>query len=90
MLFCSPHLTTLCFTSVGWSLYLSWTNGSPKESYMGQLELLAAPAALSTWAAELTAKQVIHFVDNDSAAANLVRGYSPDGPSRLHETHESN
>lgn len=44
---------------------------------MGQLELLAAPAALSTWEDMLQGRQVIHFVDNDSAAANLVRGYSP-------------
>ena len=49
----------------------------PKQSYMGQLELLAAPVALATWQKLLTGKRVIHFVDNDSASACLVKGYSP-------------
>ena len=44
---------------------------------MGQLEILAGPAALLTWPDILRNNQVIHFIDNDSAAANLVRGYSP-------------
>lgn len=44
---------------------------------MGQLELLACPVALHTWTELLDSKQVIHFVDNDSAAAGLVKGYSP-------------
>ena len=61
---CSPSKT----------LVASWL---PKENYMGQLEILAGPAALTTWGASLRGQQVIHFVDNDSAAANLVRGYSP-------------
>ena len=29
------------------------------------------------WEDDLRRRQVIHFVDNDSAAANLVRGNSP-------------
>ena len=49
----------------------------PKSTYMGQLELLACPAALRTWSHKLENTQLIHFVDNDSAAAGLVRGYSP-------------
>jgi len=49
----------------------------PKQSYMGQLELLAAPTALATWQKLLAGKRVIHFVDNDSASACLVKGYSP-------------
>ena len=49
----------------------------PKSTYMGQLELLACPAALRTWSKQLSNSQLIHFVDNDSAAAGLVRGYSP-------------
>lgn len=48
----------------------------PKETYMGQLEILAGPLAISTWSSILTQRQVIHFVDNDSAAACLVKGYS--------------
>ena len=49
----------------------------PKQSYMGQLELLAAPVALATWSNKLQGKRLIHFVDNDSASACLVKGYSP-------------
>ena len=44
---------------------------------MGQLELLACPVALATWPDLLKSSAVIHFVDNDSAAAGLVRGFSP-------------
>eukprot|EP00435_Cladocopium_sp_Y103_P058671 s40_g20.t1 len=49
----------------------------PKKSFMGQLELLAAPCAFETWAEHLQSREVILFTDNDSAAANLVKGYSP-------------
>ncbi len=49
----------------------------PKQSYMGQLETLACPLALYTWSAKLRRKRVLLFVDNDSAASCLVRGYSP-------------
>jgi len=49
----------------------------PKETHMGQLELLACPLALATWHDLLRSAAVLHFVDNDSAAAGLVRGFSP-------------
>ena len=49
----------------------------PKSTYMGQLELLAAPFALSTWKTRLQNRPVLLFIDNDSAASNLVKGYSP-------------
>ena len=49
----------------------------PRQNYMGQLELLAAPFALSTWPDRLRSRSIILFVDNDSAASNLVKGYSP-------------
>eukprot|EP00435_Cladocopium_sp_Y103_P053256 s448_g17.t1 len=49
----------------------------PKTTYMGQLEVLAAPVALQTWGPQLHGHQIIHFIDNDAAAASLVRGYSP-------------
>ena len=55
----------------------------PKQTYMGQLEVLAAPLSLSTWQSTLAHKQVIHFVDNDSAASGLVRGYSQKVDSSL-------
>ena len=44
---------------------------------MGQLEAFAGPVAFDTCFEHLEGKQVIHFVDNDSATACLIRGYSP-------------
>ena len=44
---------------------------------MGQLELLAAPFAFSTWQDRIQNRSLILFIDNDSAAASLVKGYSP-------------
>ena len=55
-------------------LLLAWQQ---RKSYMGQLEILAAYFGLSTWSSRLTSRKVLLFVDNDSAGANLVRGYSP-------------
>ena len=49
----------------------------PKASYMGQLELLAAPFSLSTWENPLYQRPILLWIDNDSAASNLVTGYSP-------------
>ena len=49
----------------------------PRVTYMGQLEILAGPIALATWADHVGDRQVIHFVDNDAASACLVKGYSP-------------
>ena len=49
----------------------------PKQSYMGQLELLAAPFGLETWHSLIRGRPLLLFIDNDSAAANLVKGYSP-------------
>lgn len=48
----------------------------PKPTYMGQLEILAGPLAISTWHNLIHRRQLIHFVDNDSAASCLVKGYS--------------
>ena len=49
----------------------------PRANYMGQLEILAAPLALKTWMKYFQRAQVLHFIDNDSAASGLVKGYSP-------------
>ena len=49
----------------------------PRKSYMGQLELVAPLWALDLWAPLLSERSIILFVDNDSAATNLVKGYSP-------------
>ena len=57
-----------------------------KRQYIGQLELLAAIAAYSTFPEVLAGEQVIHFVDNTSAVAALVKGYSraPDSVTLVH------
>ena len=49
----------------------------PRKSYMGQLELVAPLWALSLWDSYIRERSILLFVDNDSAAANLVKGYSP-------------
>ena len=71
-----PQQETPMYTSwqVPELLVSTWLS---KQSYMGQLELLAAPVALATWHKCLQGKRLIHFVDNDSASACLVKGYSP-------------
>ena len=53
----------------------------PRENHMGQLELLAAPFALATWPSRFKDRAVLMFIDNNSAAANLVKGYSPQSDS---------
>ena len=72
----NPHRETPLYTfwKVPEEMISKWL---PKQTYMGQLELLAAPVALATWHDQLKGKRLIHFVDNDSASACLVRGYSP-------------
>lgn len=64
------------------SFYSSWAvppavvdRWIPKKSQMGQLELLAAPFACTTWQDRLKNRTIILFIDNDSAASNLVKGY---------------
>eukprot|EP00435_Cladocopium_sp_Y103_P060943 s2085_g22.t1 len=49
----------------------------PKASFMGQLELLAAPFPLLTWRDRVTSRSILMFIDSDSSAASLVKGYSP-------------
>ena len=63
--------------------YTSWTvpievidTWIEKQTYMGQLELLACPLAICTWKSQLRSRRVLLFCDNDSAASNLVKGYS--------------
>ena len=48
----------------------------PKAQHIGQVELLAGPVSLDAWAPLLHEAHAIHFVDNDSAAVALVKGYS--------------
>ena len=48
-----------------------------KQNHMSQLELLAAPLALSTWQSKLFRRDILLFIDNEGACANLVKGFSP-------------
>eukprot|EP00435_Cladocopium_sp_Y103_P021695 s4096_g5.t1 len=48
----------------------------PKSNQMTPLETMAGPTALRTWCTLLKGMQLIHFVDNNSAASNLVKGFS--------------
>jgi len=65
-------------------LYYSWAELPPvvmeqwavRESYMGQLELLATLFGLKLLPHIVQNRQILLFIDNDSAASNLVRGYS--------------
>eukprot|EP00435_Cladocopium_sp_Y103_P020951 s4039_g5.t1 len=81
-----PNPMTIYYTS--WIVPPSVVSSFlPKETYMGQLEILAAPIALNTWPNILRDRQVLLFIDNDAAAACLVRGYSPrHGQLRLGRT----
>ena len=69
----SPHLEFFSWI-VPSQVVETWIQ---KTSYMGQLEILACPVAVATWQHRLHQRRVLLFVDNDSAASNLVRGYSP-------------
>ena len=48
----------------------------PKAQYIGQLELLAAVVAYTTFPAVLAGRYVIHWIDNESAVYSLAKGYS--------------
>eukprot|EP00965_Chrysotila_dentata_P206623 6183644-Pleurochrysis_carterae.AAC.1 len=47
-----------------------------KTQYIGQLELLAAIAVYYLLPKTCKGRKVIHYVDNTSARAGLVKGYS--------------
>ena len=47
-----------------------------KQQYIGQLELLAALVAYSTFPELMRDKSVVHWIDNESAVYSLVKGYS--------------
>ena len=63
-----------------------------QEAYIGQLELLAAVSAYTTFHAELRDRRVIHWIDNTSALAGLIRGYagSIDSARIVHAFHALN
>ena len=47
-----------------------------KKQYIGQLELLYAVAVYTTLPKKFANRRVIHFIDNTSAVAGLIKGYS--------------
>ena len=47
-----------------------------KTQYIGQLELLAAVVAYTTFPDLLEGQHVIHWVDNESAVYSMAKGYS--------------
>jgi hypothetical protein len=72
----SPSLPCLLYTAVvvPEEVVLKWL---PKKNHIGQLEIFGGTLALDTWPDLLRDQPVIHFVDNDSATASLIKGYSP-------------
>ena len=57
-----------------------------RKQYIGQLELLAAVVAYYTLAEQLKDRKVVHMIDNQSAVAALIKGYSraPDSVRIVH------
>ena len=63
-----------------------------RKQYIGQLELLAAVAAYTTFPDILRGRRVIHWIDNTSALAGLIKGYAraPDSARIVHAFHAFN
>ena len=47
-----------------------------RRQYIGQFELLAAVCVYHSLREELRGREVVHYIDNMSAMAALVKGYS--------------
>eukprot|EP00971_Amphidinium_carterae_P139052 2756020-Amphidinium_carterae.1 len=62
-----------CTAAVPLSVVQTWI---PKKQMIGQIELFGAVLGLLTFRQEMAECDVIHFVDNDSATASLIRGSS--------------
>ena len=60
-----------------------------RKQYIGQLELYAALLAYTTFKDELRGRRAIHWIDNTSALASLIKGYSrvPDSAQIVHAFH---
>ena len=63
-----------------------------RASYIGQLEILAAVVVYFSWPDLFRDVYVVHFIDNTSAIAGLVKGYSwrPDSARLVHAFHAMN
>ena len=49
-----------------------------RQQYVGQLEVLAAVAAYTTFSSLLRGREVVHFIDNTGALFGLMKGYARD------------
>ena len=70
-----PLVWTAC-DCPGWVLAAFQEVDRRKEQYIGQLELLAAVVAYTTFPDLLAGQHVIHWIDNESAVYSLAKGYS--------------
>jgi len=53
------------------------SSGGAKKQIIGQVELYPAICARKLWRDKIRGRDVIHFVDNDSARFALIKGSSP-------------
>lgn len=61
------------FIPVPDSVVNSWL---PAKQQIHPVELFAGPVAMDTWVAQLSSRNMIHFVDNSAALGCIVRGCS--------------
>ena len=58
-----------------------WSEGRAGGQVIGQAELAPVAVAARLWQSALAGRNVLIFIDNDSAREALIRGYSPAWPS---------
>ena len=67
-----------CFgAQVSESLCNTWKSKETQKQVIGQGELFPLVVARLTWAQRLKGRNVIYFIDNESARLALVKAYSP-------------
>ena len=54
-----------------------WRRAGCGMQVIGQAELAPIAIALQLWGSRLQGREVLFFVDNDSAKDSMIRGYSP-------------
>ena len=57
--------------------------GEQRRQAINQVELHPVAAAVATWQGIIKGRDVIFWVDNESARCGLIRGASPIAPSQL-------
>ena len=68
-------------TIVPEELATRWREGRACGQVIGQAELAPVAVAARLWASAVSGRNVVVFIDNDSAREALIRGYSPSLPS---------